>query len=660
MNLLASETSPYLLQHLTNPVNWHPWNKNAFDEARERNVPILLSIGYSSCHWCHVMAHESFEDSDIASLMNDNFVNIKVDREERPDIDSIYMNAVTAITGRGGWPLTVFCHHDGRPFHGGTYWPNIPKNGMPSFPQILTAITDAWKTKRDDLDGLGNRLLVEMERHTNTSPSVDIAPRETISGAVESLISQHDPNYGGFGVAPKFPQAMSLELLIRDTAKNDNKQAKNVITTTLDAMASGGIYDQLGGGFSRYSVDQEWTVPHFEKMLYDNALLAKTYLHAWQIFGYERWLQVASETIDYVRRDLRHSNGGFYSSEDADSEGIEGKFYVWGKEEVETVCTSNSKKAVSWYGVTEIGNFEGANILTCPKKDYLPRPKEIEELRILLFESRNTRIRPNLDDKILTEWNGLMLSTLAEAALVTGREDWLEDAKTNANFLLKNLCRDDGRWYRSWQEKGGARHLGYAADHIAIADGLLKLGEATGESYWTNMAVKTAEVLLELFTDQENGGFFSTGSDAEKLPVRPKDVFDNAHPSANSMAALTLKRLFLLTGETKFSDAADSVLRLLNTQVLNHPTAFAHLLQGLDLFYSPKNQIVVTGNRPDLVAAVTALYLPNTVLAWGEPRSGLLWDGKHGDQAWICENNTCQAPISSLDKLVEHLQENSL
>ncbi len=657
MNRLASESSPYLRQHAANPVNWFPWGDEAFAEARGRDVPVLLSIGYSSCHWCHVMAHESFEDRETAALMNDGFVNVKVDREERPDVDGVYMTAVTTLTGRGGWPMTVFCHPDGRPFHGGTYWPDRPRGGMPSFSQILIAVSEAWADRRADLDDAGSRLTAAIARQADISPDDAPPPKGTFRSAAIQLAAQHDPVWGGFGGAPKFPQAMGLEALLRYVLATGDPTALEVVTMTLDAMASGGIYDHLGGGFSRYSVDERWLVPHFEKMLYDNALLSRVYLHAWQITGHARWLQVASETIDYVRRDLRHPGGGFYSAEDADSEGVEGKFYIWSEEEIREVCGRDTEAALSWYGVTPKGNFEGANILIRPERGVLIRPEEVERSRVALFRRRERRIRPSLDDKVLTEWNGLMLSTLAEGATATGRTDWLEDAVGNALFLWEHLRRDDGRWMRSWQAEGGAQHLGYAADHASMVDGLVRLGEATGEARWTDMAVDTADTLLNRFSDQDNGGFFSTGNDAETLITRPKDVFDNAHPSANSLAALALLRLGALTGEGRFTNAAESVLRLLGRDAASQPTAFGRLLEAIDLFHSGTTEVVVTGDRADLVSAVASSYRPNTVLAWGERRPGPLWDGREGNQAWVCQNRTCTTPVDSVEALLANLRD---
>ena len=668
MNLLAGQSSPYLRQHADNPVDWYPWGPEAIAAAAERDVPILLSVGYSACHWCHVMAHECFENTEIAATMNAGFVNVKVDREERPDIDSIYMDAVTALTGRGGWPMTVFCHPDGRPFHGGTYWPDQPRGGMPSFPQVLDAVTKAWAIRRDDLEGLGDRLTASMARHGDLPAGETPPPPDALATAVGHLSDQHDDEWGGFGGAPKFPQAMSLEALLRHmsarhAAGRTDRRAVEVATTTLDAMASGGMYDQLAGGFARYSVDPWWLVPHFEKMLYDNALLARTYLHGWRVLGHQRWLQVATETIDYVLADLRHPDGGFFSAEDADSEGAEGTFYVWSEDEMREVCEGLgqgvAESAIEWYGVTGQGNFEGANILHRPVRGDLVRPEPVERARRALLDRREHRVRPGLDDKVLTEWNGLMLATLSEAAMAVGREDWLNAARSNADFLCRTLRRDDGRWLRSWQADAGAHTLGYAEDHAAMVDGLTRLGEASGEARWTEMAVSTADMLLDRFLDVDHGGFHSTGHDAEALVRRPKNLMDNAQPSANSLAAVALLRLGALVGDARYNEAAEGVLRLLGEQVGAHPTAFGHLLGAVDLFHTGITEVVVTGDRPDLVVAAADTWRPNVVLAWGEPFGGPMWEGRDGDRAWVCRNFACKAPVDTPDALRAALAEQS-
>ena len=655
MNRLAGESSPYLRQHADNPVDWHPWGDDAFAEARRTSRPVLLSVGYSACHWCHVMAHESFEDPETADLMNRWFVSVKVDREERPDVDAIYMDAVTTLAGRGGWPMTVFLDPEGLPFHAGTYWPKRERGGMPSFRQVLTAVHEAWTDRRDDLTEMGSRVLDRMAIHADLEPGEHLPPINTLEQAVGVLRSQHDPHWGGFGGAPKFPQTMSLEALLRRQVAAPDPSLAGVIETTLDAMASGGMADQVGGGFARYSVDERWLVPHFEKMLYDNALLARTYLHAWQVLGHDRWLQVAEEAIGYVLRDLRLPGGGFAAAEDADSEGVEGRFYVWSESQVRAASGPDADEAITWYGVSPEGNFEGANILHRPVRGDLLRPSGVERARQALFDVRELRVRPGLDDKVLTEWNGLMLATLAEAAAATGREDWLMTARENADFLLTHLRREDGRWLRSWQSEAGARHLGYAADHAAMVDALTRLGEATGEARWTDEAISSADLLRDLFTDRVNGGFFTTGDDAERLVTRPKDVLDNAHPSANSLAAVALLRLGALTGERRYTEAAESVLLLLGRLVADHPTAFGHLLGAVDLLHAGITEVVVTGQRPDLVEAVRGTYRPNLVLAWGEPRPGPLWDGRDGDRAWVCRDFACRAPVDDVESLLAEL-----
>ena len=655
MNRLQNETSPYLRQHADNPVDWWPWNEEALAEAKATDKPILLSVGYSACHWCHVMAHESFENPEIAEVMNAGFINIKVDREERPDIDTIYMDAVNALTGRGGWPMTVFCFPDGRPFHAGTYWPDKPRGGMPSFPQVLEQVQLVWRDNRGDLEEHANQLLPYVGRQASALPG-GRPEGNAIEDASRKLLAAHDNEWGGFGSAPKFPHSMSIDILLRQLQKTNDPEILQTVTTSLDAMASGGIYDHLDGGFSRYSVDNYWLVPHFEKMLYDNALLARAYLHAWQITKEQRWRNVAEETIDYVLRRLIQPGGGFASAEDADSEGVEGLYYVWTVDQINEICGLNSPAVLDWYGVTEQGNFEGANILYRPVRGDLLRPPEIEQARQDLLNVREGRIRPGLDDKVLTEWNGLMLTTLAEAAVAFERTDWLDAAEQNAEFLCETLQLEDGRWLRSWQIEGGARQLGFAADHAAMIEALVKLSEATGKTKWLDAAIKTADVLIEKFSDDDNGGFFTTGNDTPALISRPKEIMDNAVPSANSLAALGLLRLGALTGETKYVEAAEKTINLLGSIASEHPTAFGHLLGAIDFSLSGMTEVVVTGNRPDLVQAVQSMWRPNLVLAWGEERQGPLWEGRDENLAYVCHNFACQAPTDSPEELLTQLQ----
>jgi len=666
VNRLADETSPYLRQHADNPVDWYPWGDEAFAAARLDDKPILLSVGYSACHWCHVMAHESFEDPEVAALMNRLFVNVKVDREERPDVDALYMEVVQALTGQGGWPMTVFLTPEGKPFFGGTYFPKTARGGMISFPELCGRIDDVWRTRRADLDAQAIQLTGALGRTARLEPAEGIPGPEAFDDVVTTLRATHDEAWGGFGTAPKFPQAMSLEVLVRQLADEqradpelaDDSDSRRMVETSLDAMASGGIYDHLGGGFARYSVDNIWLVPHFEKMLYDQALLARVYLHAWQVTGHERYRQILDETIGYVLRDLRHPDGGFYSAEDADSEGEEGRFYLWSRDEIAAVLGDDPTlvdDVVEYYGVTAQGNFEesGRSILNrIGARGDLLRPAPIETARAALFEARKARVRPGLDDKVLTEWNGLMLATLAEAAAATGRDDWLAAAVGNGDFLVRELRREDGRWLRSWQADGGARHLAFAADYGALVQAFVRLAEATGEARWISAAVSTADGLLDLFWDEDQGGAFTTGRDAEQLVAATKDVMDNATPSANSLAAVGFARLAALTGDERYRDAAEAALRLTGTLVVQHPTSFGHQLEALNLVAHGIDEVVIPGrDRSPLVDAVQQAFTPNAVLAWGEPYDSPLWEGREEGKAYVCRNFTCQLPVTDPEAL---------
>ncbi|HEY5153524.1 MAG TPA: thioredoxin domain-containing protein [Acidimicrobiales bacterium] len=676
MNRLAAETSPYLRQHADNPVDWYPWGDEAFARAAAEDKPVLLSVGYSACHWCHVMAHESFEDADTAALMNDLVVSVKVDREERPDVDAIYMDAVQAMTGHGGWPMTVFLMPDGRPFFGGTYFPKTARGNMLSFTDLLTRIDDVWRTRRDDLAEQATELTEAISRGAGLPTSDTVAGPEVLDQAVDNLAEQFDPAWGGFGRAPKFPQTMSIEVALRAYDRTGSPEALTMVTTSLDAMASGGIYDHLGGGFARYSVDEFWIVPHFEKMLYDQALLTRSYLHAWQVTGEDRYRQVVDETIDYVCRDLRHRGGGFFSAEDADSPGpdghnAEGRFATWTPDELDAVLGDLAPAAAEWWGVTAEGNFEGRTILTRPVRGDLLRPGPIERARRELFDHREGRPRPGLDDKVLTEWNGLMLATLAEAAAATGNPGWLLDAVQTGEFLLASLRRDDGRWLRSWQagrpgdgggggSTGRAQHLAYAADYGALLDAFTRLAEASGQARWITEARQVADDLIDLFWDDEHGGVFTTGRDAEALVTRPKDLMDNATPSANSLAAVGLLRLAGLTGNARYTERAESILRLLAGPAAKHPTAFGHLLAALDLWHAGTVEVAIVGDRPDLVETVARRYHPTTVLTWGEAFASPLWDDRtagpdgHG-RAYVCRDFACRAPVTTVADLAAQL-----
>jgi uncharacterized protein YyaL (SSP411 family) len=673
VNRLEHETSPYLRQHAANPVDWYPWGEDAFARARVDDKPILLSVGYSSCHWCHVMAHESFEDDAVAAVMNDKFVNVKVDREERPDVDAIYMQAVQAMTGSGGWPMTVFLDHDGRPFFGGTYFPPEDRPGMPGFVRLLEAVDDAWRHRRDELDQQADQLRQAIEESTAIGGGARGALTPAIlDQAVASLYGQYDPRFGGFGRAPKFPQAMAITVLLDLAATGGPPEALEMATGSLDAMAAGGIYDQVGGGFHRYSVDAHWLVPHFEKMLYDQALLVRAYLHGWMVTGLDRYRRVVEETVEYVLRDLRHADGGFFSAEDADSDGVEGKFYVWSLEELEARCGDALADVVRHFGVTARGNFEDphtgfrGNILHAvgPPDD---RPESIAEVLPVLFAAREQRVRPGLDDKVLLGWNALFLRSLTEAAHALARDEWMEAARTNAHFLLRELRRADGRLLRSWQD-GRANLLAYAEDYAALLEALLTLAELD-DVQWLVEARTIADDLVALFADDERGGFFTTGADADALIVRPKDFQDNATPSENSLAADGLLRLAGFTGDTDAARRAEAWLASLAPVLGEHPTAFAFLLEALQRIVRPPLEVAIVGDdgsaRRALVDVLRGRVLPGTVQVTTTPGVGaeltpLLADRVPIDglpAAYVCERFACRLPLTDPDALRAELDE---
>jgi uncharacterized protein YyaL (SSP411 family) len=657
VNRLADETSPYLRQHRDNPVDWYAWGDEAFAAARDRNVPVLISIGYSACHWCHVMAHECFEDPEVAAELNRRFVNVKVDREERPDVDSIYMDAVQAMTGRGGWPMTVFATPAGEPFFGGTYYPK------PQFLQLVAAIDDVWRTKPADVRQNVGALMDAIDRTRTIAPAAEVPGSAMLDLGLRQLAQVFDGDWGGFGKPPKFPSTFSVEFVLRAHLRTGRPDTRAAVDTTLLAMASGGMYDHLGGGFARYSTDEKWLVPHFEKMLSDQALLARTYLRAAQAFGDARYRQVATETIDYVLRELRHPDGGFFSAEDADSPDAdghsrEGAFYVFTPDEVRAVLGADADAALDWYEFTHPanvgGNFEG-RIIPCRlhHRGDLVRPAAVERARAQLFEHRATRPRPGLDDKVLLEWNGLALATLAEAAAAFDRADWLDAAVANAEFLLRELRRPDGRWARSWQADGSprARHAALANDHTALVDAFTRLGEATGRARWTELAMEVADTLLLHFWDHDRGGLFTTADDAEQLVVRQKDLMDNATPSANSSAALALYRLAGITGEQRYANQADQILRLIATVLPTAPGAFSQALAAIELRGAGLTEIAVVGDRPDLLSVVRERWRPNAVTVWGEPFESPLWHGRDAGFAYVCRDFACERPAATPDEL---------
>ena len=633
MNRLADETSPYLLQHADNPVDWYPWGDEAFAKAREEDKPILLSVGYAACHWCHVMEHESFEDDETASLMNERFVNVKVDREERPDVDSLYMDAVVALTGQGGWPMTVFLTPEGEPFLGGTYYPPEPRHGLPSFRQVLVAVSDAYRERRGDVATQAGALVEAVRRASELPPSSEPLTEALLAEASRALRTQFDTEWGGWGRAPKFPQASTLEFLLRRHLSGDD-DALPMVRTTLDGMAAGGMYDLVGGGFHRYSVDERWLVPHFEKMLYDNALLAPTYLHAWVVTGEERYRQVAEETLDYLLRELRLPEGGFASAQDADTDGVEGLTFTWTPDE----------------GVREelLHPFEHGR--------FIVRGELADDERRRLFDVRERRPKPARDDKAIAAWNGLALAALAEAGRRLGREDLLTAARELGEFLLGPLSTAQGRLHRTFRA-GQAKGTGYLEDYADVANGLLELHVASGEVRWLEEANRLARLAIELFADEERGGFYLSPADGEELVARKKDLEDHPTPSGNSMLAYVLLRLARIYGDDELERRAVGVFRLLHRGLGAAPQAFGHALCALNLHFSPSREIAIAG-PPDSAVARAALsgFDPNAVVAIGPAGGVPLLEGKElvdGKPAvYVCERFACRAPVTDPAELV--------
>ena len=678
-NRLIHESSPYLRQHANNPVDWHPWGPEALERAVREDKPILLSVGYSACHWCHVMERESFEDDAIAALMNEHFVSIKVDREERADIDSIYMAAVQAMTGQGGWPMTVFLTPDGKPFYGGTYFPPEERGGLPSFPRVLTTMADVYRNRRGDVANTTTQLVTHMRQMTRSAPGIEPLTEVIMSDAVRELRKQFDDSYGGFGLQPKFPQPMTLEFLLRQYLRTEDPSVLEMVELTLDRMARGGIYDQLGGGFHRYSTDTYWLVPHFEKMLYDNALLARLYLHAYQVTGNPMYRRIVEETLDYVVREMTSPEGGFYSAQDADSEGEEGKFFVWRPEEVSEVLGKDKGTFVNdFYGVTIHGNFEGRSILHVPTPlpdfaravgmDETTLEERLRESRDKLLERRVTRVAPERDDKILMSWNGLMLAAFAEAAAVLERDDYREVARSSGEFLLDNLVDESGRVLRTYKD-GQAKLYGYLEDYAFLIDGLLLLHEATFSERWLEAALKLGRSMVDLFWDDASQQFYDTGSDHEELVIRPRDLTDNAAPAGSSMAVSVLLRLAILTGDSAYNSKAATSLRSANAVMQRFPTAAGHWLGALDFYLSKVKEVVIVG-EPDsqatgeLVREVYRNYLPNRMFVGvGEDRDSgsdlpLLHERRQVDgrpTAYVCENYVCQLPVSEPAELAKQL-----
>ncbi|MBL8184485.1 MAG: thioredoxin domain-containing protein [Blastocatellia bacterium] len=657
-NKLINETSPYLLQHAHNPVDWYPWGDEAFERARAEDKPVLVSIGYSACHWCHVMEHESFEDEGVAAIMNEHFVNIKVDMEERPDVDQIYMNFVQITTGRGGWPMNVFITPEKLPFFGGTYFPPSPRYGMVSWRQILLSIAEAWRERRDELMGSAYEILGSLRQMTVTEMPAGGIDTSLSDTAFSRFVRTYDPRDGGWGGAPKFPASMSMEFLLRYWKRTGNENALTMVKHTAEKIACGGIYDQLGGGFHRYSVDAVWLVPHFEKMLYDNAQLVRIYLHLYQITKEDLFKRIAVETLEYIRREMIGPEAGFYSTQDADSEGEEGKFFVWTPEEIQAVLGDDSSKVFcEFYNVTSEGNFEGRNILNVRNHD----EKTVVELsasRKLLFDEREKRIKPNRDEKVLTSWNGLMLAAFAEASAVLGSDEYLTIAKRNADFLIENL-KDDGRLLRTWKD-GRAKLNGYIEDHANLADGLIELFQVSGDERYLNEAIRLADAMITEFWDEDGGGFFFTSNDHEELIVRNKDFYDNATPSGNSVAADVLLKLAKLLGDERYERFGLTVLRLASVQAKQHPQGFGRLLATAEFHFGEVKEVAIVGDADnDLQRELWSEYRPFKIVAIGDGtgsnvpllKDRTLIDGKA--TAYVCEGFVCQRPVNRPEELAK-------
>jgi len=673
-NRLIDETSPYLLQHAHNPVDWYPWGEEAFQKARSENNPILLSIGYSACHWCHVMERESFEDEKIAALMNELFVNIKVDREERPDLDEIYMNAVQMLTGRGGWPMTVFLTPEGKPFYGGTYFPPEDRYGVPGFPRILMGVANAYREKPQDVAQSVNQILAALQRMSSSKESQQPFSPEIIAQSAQQLAQAYDPRYGGFGNAPKFPNVGVYELLLRHYRRSKNERYLEMVVHTLQKMANGGIYDQLGGGFHRYSVDEKWLVPHFEKMLYDNAQLARIYAQVYCATKDPFFKRVVDETISYLMREMLDPNGGFYSTQDADSEGEEGKFFVWTQAEVNEILGAEAGEIFCRiYDVSEHGNFEEKNILhpilTVEQASKLFKREEAEIERLVaeakkkLLHEREKRVKPFRDEKILTSWNGLMLSGLAEAIKISANPSYVEAADHTLKFFFTEMFRN-GALLHTYKD-GKAKLFGYLDDHAFFAAGLLDLYEATLEQSHFDRAVEITDTMIREFWDEQDGGFFYTGKSHEQLIARSKPVFDGSVPSGNAVATQLLLRLYHYSGQEQYLKKAERILRVYYDAMASQPFGFAHMLAAMDFYLDKPKEIVLIGNREDqstaeLLTNIYSSYLPNLTLQFASPDQPLekispLLAGKTQidgrPTAYVCQNFTCSRPVTTWEDL---------
>ena len=673
-NRLIHETSPYLLQHAHNPVDWYPWGEEALNRAKKEDKPILLSIGYSSCHWCHVMEKESFEKEATAQIMNERFVNIKVDREERPDLDEIYMNAVQVMTGGGGWPMTVFLTPDLIPFHAGTYFPPEDQRGMPGFPKILAVVSDYYKRNRGEVRKIEAQVKQALHQIAELVPSQETLDERLLSKAFDVLRGQFDSTNGGFGKAPKFPGSMTLSFLLRYWKKAGSKEALEMVERTLEKMANGGIYDHLGGGFHRYSVDDRWLIPHFEKMLYDNALLSRTYFEAYQATRKERYRQVAEETLDYVLREMKSPEGGFYSTQDADSDGEEGKFYVWTRDQIKEVLgKEKGAPFCAYYGVTPQGNFEGGASVLNPSSTLdklselygIPIPDLrglLEEGRKRLFAEREKRVKPSRDEKVLTSWNGLMISSFVDGFKITENEQYRNAAKESAHFILQEM-RKDSDLMRAFHQ-GKCQVKAYSEDYAFFVEALMDLYEATFEIEWLKEADELNRKMIDQFWDEVKGGFFFTGKENESLIARSKSPYDNAIPSPNSVAVFNLVRLGYLTGEESLKKKAEQILQLFYNFLAEHPAGFAHMLSGLSFYVGPE-EIGIIGSRKDprtksMLKEIFLSYLPNKILCLRDPQEPIEgnWfpfllgrEAAEGPTAFVCKGFTCLPPVNDEKEL---------
>ena len=660
-NHLAGESSRYLQQHADNPVDWHPWGEEALEKARQEDKPIFLSIGYSACHWCHVMAHESFEDEATAELLNEHFVSIKVDREERPDLDKIYMGATQAMTGGGGWPMSVFITSDGKPFYAGTYFPKEPRHNLPSFQQVLAALAEVWDERRSDLISRGEQVVEALQRQQAAESDDGGLDPAVIESAYQALRQRFDDRHGGWGGAPKFPQPMTLEFLLHYHHTTGQPRAMLMVTQTLDAMARGGIYDQLGGGFHRYSVDAHWTTPHFERMLYDSAQLARVYLHAWQVNGDPFLRTIAEETLDYIIREMTSPEGGFYATQDADTDGEEGKYYVWTPEEVRQVLGDEAERFIMLYGITPEGNFEGQTILTF--EGTFEERQELAQARERLFEARNRRTLPGRDEKVVVSWNGLMLAAFAEAARALRSDRYLRVAQRSADFLLSRLRTEDRRLWHVWKA-GETKVMGFLEDYTHLIEGLLALYQTDFDPRWYRAARGLANEVLAHFVAEPGGGsavaFYDTADDGPDLVLRPQETQDNAVPSGNSMAATVLLKLARLNGEREYEEVAQESLAAMAPLMGQYPLGFGQWLVALDAALAVPEEVAVIGEpgavaTRDLVEVAQKGFTSHRLLAAGTGEVPKLLaqreqvDGKV--TAFVCRASTCHPPVTDVEAL---------